>query len=91
MRTLLLMRGAMGSGKSTFIEQNGLNPYVLEPDVIRMMVTSPILNQNGSLTISQNKDTEVWDMLINILEDRMKNGDFTVIDATHMSAKCLQN
>lgn len=87
MRTLLLMRGAMGSGKSTFIEQNGLNPYVLEPDVIRMMVTSPNLNQNGSLTISQNKDTEVWDMLINILEDRMKNGDFTVIDATHMSAK----
>ena len=81
MRTLLLMRGAMGAGKSTFIEQNELNPYVLEPDVIRMMVTSPILNQNGSLTISQNKDTEVWDMLINILEDRMKNDDFTVIDA----------
>lgn len=86
MRTLLLMRGAMGSGKSTFIQQNHLEPYVIEPDVLRMMVTSPALNQNGSFTISQNKDTEVWDTVMNLLENRMKNGDFTVIDATHMSS-----
>ena len=86
MRTLLLMRGAMGSGKSTFIQQNHLEPYVIEPDLLRMMVTSPVLNQNGSFTISQNKDTEVWDTVMNLLERRMKNGDFTVIDATHMSS-----
>lgn len=86
MRTLLLMRGAMGSGKSTFIQKNHLEPYVIEPDVLRMMVTSPVLNQNGSFTISQNKDTEVWDTVMNLLESRMKNGDFTVIDATHMSS-----
>ena len=87
MRTLLLMRGAMGAGKSTFIQQNNLEPYVIEPDLLRMMITSPVLNQNGSFTISQNKDKEVWDTVINLLENRMKNGDFTVIDATHMSSK----
>ena len=27
MRTLLIMRGVPGSGKSTWIEENGLKPY----------------------------------------------------------------
>lgn len=35
MRTLLLMRGAMGSGKSSFIKENGLEPYTLEGDKFR--------------------------------------------------------
>lgn len=29
MRILLLLRGAPGSGKSTWIETNGLKPYAL--------------------------------------------------------------
>ena len=32
MRTLLLMRGAPGCGKSTFIKQHGLEPYTLCAD-----------------------------------------------------------
>ena len=43
MRTLLLLRGAMGSGKSTFIKENGLEPYTLEADRFRTLICNPPL------------------------------------------------
>ena len=53
MRVLLLMRGAMGSGKSTWIERNGLKPYTLCADDIRLLCQSPVLSVNGNHVISQ--------------------------------------
>lgn len=47
MRVLLLLRGSAGCGKSTWIEQNGLKPYTLSADDIRMMCSSPVLNVDG--------------------------------------------
>ena len=90
MRTLLLMRGVMGSGKSTFIRENGLEPYTLSSDLFRLQVSNPYLNNDGQLVISQVNDTLAWEMLLNCLELRMKRGDFTVIDATHMSPYLVQ-
>lgn len=45
MRTLLLLRGAMGSGKSTFIKENNLEPYTLEADKFRTLVSNPVMNE----------------------------------------------
>ena len=83
MRVLLLFRGAPGCGKSTFIEKNGLKPFVLCADDIRMMYASPTLQVDGSMGISQDNDKQVWNTLFRILETRMQNGEFTVIDATN--------
>lgn len=52
MRTLLLLRGAMGIGKSTYIQENGLKPYTLCADDFRTMICNPILDLNGDLSIS---------------------------------------
>lgn len=38
---------------------------------------------DGSFGISQSNEKEVWSVLFNILETRMKRGEFTVIDATN--------
>ena len=43
MRVLLLLRGSAGCGKSTWIEQNGLKPYTLSADDIRLLCQSPVL------------------------------------------------
>ena len=83
MRVLLLMRGAMGCGKSTFIEQNGLKPYTLCADDIRLLCQAPVLGVDGRYCISQKNEKVVWQTLFNILETRMKRGEFTVIDATN--------
>lgn len=82
MRTLLLLRGAPGCGKSTYIEKNGLKPYTLSADDIRLLCQSPVLMTDGNTGISQNNDNVVWKTLFTMLETRMKRGEFTVIDAT---------
>lgn len=83
MRTLLLFRGAPGCGKSTYIKNYFLEQYTLSADEIRMQCSSPVQATNGSLAISQKQDKLVWETLFKMLEARMQNGCFTVIDATN--------
>lgn len=83
MRALLLFRGSAGCGKSTYIEEHGLKPYTLCADDIRMMCSSPTLQPDGTVGINQANDKVVWNTLFRLLETRMQNGEFTVIDATN--------
>lgn len=83
MRVLLLLRGSAGCGKSTWIEQNGLKPYTLSADDIRLLCQSPVLQPDGTVGISQSNDKTVWKTLFNLLEIRMQKGEFTVIDVTN--------
>lgn len=83
-RTLIITRGCPGSGKSTWIEQNGLLPYTLCPDTLRIMCSSTELKADGGYAITRNQETEqaTWKILFELLEFRMSRGEFTVIDAT---------
>lgn len=83
MRILLLLRGSAGCGKSTWIEKNGLKPYTLSADDIRLLCQSPIMQVDGTEAISQSNDNVTWKTLFNLLEVRMQKGEFTVIDATN--------
>lgn len=89
MRNLFILRGAPGSGKSTWINENNLEPYTLSADNIRIMYQSPITTNEGELAISQNHDTAVWKLLFELLERRMENGEFIVIDATHYKSSLI--
>lgn len=77
------MRGAPGSGKSSWIKEHGLEPYTLSADQIRLQCQSPELNVYGGEGISMKNDPDVWSMLFRMLEIRMSHGEFTVIDATN--------
>lgn len=83
MRVLLLLRGSAGCGKSTWIEQNGLKPYTLSADDIRLLCQSPLMQVDGTVGISQANDNVTWKTLFTLLEVRMQKGEFTVIDATN--------
>lgn len=83
MRILLLLRGSAGCGKSTWIEKNGLKPYTLSADDIRLLCQSPIMQVDGTEGISQANDNVTWKTLFNLLETRMQKGEFTAIDATN--------
>lgn len=92
MRTLLLMRGAPGAGKSTWITNHGLDDYTLCPDKLRVLCASKELMPDGSFKITQerNNEAKVWSVLFDLLEYRMSRGDFTVIDATCSKTKDIQ-
>ena len=83
MRVLLLMRGAPGCGKSTFIDKNGLRPYALSADEIRLQCQSSQQTITGEEAISMSNEKTTWKILYELLEVRMQNGEFTVIDATN--------
>lgn len=89
MQYLVLLRGAPASGKSTFVKDHHLEPYTLSADQIRTQVSSPVLNTDGEFIISQKQDKYVWETLHTMLEKRMQDGCFTVIDATHYKTSLI--
>ena len=91
MRILLLLRGVPGSGKSTFLRQQGLAPYTLSADTLRLLYSSPVLDNEGRWCISQRFDKVMWPLLMNLLEERMRRGCFTVVDATNIRGKDMTN
>lgn len=87
MRDLVILRGAPGSGKSTFLKENNLNIFTLCIDNLRSLFETPIMDhEKGKLKINQNNDMQVWNLLFDLLEKRMQNGEFTIIDACHSKA-----
>ena len=68
MRTLFILRGAPASGKSTWIQENNLEPYTISTDTLRLMYQSPVTNTDGTRAISQNHDGEVWKMVLELME-----------------------
>lgn len=92
MRVLLLMRGAPGCGKTTWIKNHNLEDYTLSPDELRIKCSSLELQPTGELKVSQNQENEnaVWSILFKLLEHRMSRGEFTVIDATCSKTKDIK-
>lgn len=84
MRKLIILRGAMGSGKSSFISKNNLEKFTLSTDKIRLMFNSLEMTLDYKETMPQFNNKKVWDLLYSILEERMQKGEFTVIDAMHL-------
>lgn len=91
MRKLLLMRGLPGSGKSTFITQNKLEPYTLSSDTLRMLYASPILEATGRPRIPGDYDKQIWQQLLDLLEKRMFRGELVIVDATHSHPRSFSN
>lgn len=83
MRKLLILRGAPGSGKTTWIKDKKLVPYTLSFDNICMLYQSPIQTIYGRESTGQKSNATAYDTLFMILEKRMKNGEFTVIDCVN--------
>lgn len=87
MRTLIILRGAPGSGKSTFIKKNKLEDYTISSDKLRVLVGGYYETLTDGLAVNQNNDTYVWNTFNSLLEQRMKQGLTTILDATHCSSK----
>lgn len=86
MQTLYLMRGPQGSGKSTFLMENGLDPWTLSKDHLRLITGSVEMNNSGIMTYSHSNDEAVHLKFIDILSERMSKGHTTFVDVTHMSS-----
>ncbi len=82
MRTMVMMRGAPGVGKSTFLRTQGLEAFTLCPDDYRLRLAGIEFTPEGDLGISQSRDGLVWSSLWADVEAKMRRGEFIVLDAT---------
>lgn len=89
MKSLILLRGLPGCGKSTFITKNKLEPFTIESDKVRLMYSSFRTDKEGNISIDGKEDAKVWATVMDMLETRMKRGAFTVLDATNIYNKDL--
>lgn len=90
MRNLIFLRGIMGSGKSTFLRENNLEDWTISSDKIRLLFQSPYYDINGKLIISKGLNTEVFKIIRYLTEERMKNRELIIIDATNIDLNRLK-
>lgn len=83
MRYLVFLRGIPGSGKSTFVKEEGLEPYTISSDTVRLLIKPPVLSVAGQPVTSQKINRRVWGLIYSLIKCRMEEGEFTVLDATN--------
>ena len=80
MKELVLVRGLPCSGKSTIIENNRLEDFAISKDKVRLLLASTITDAEKMTSITPVNEKTVHNIMLEILEERMKNGIFTIIE-----------
>ena len=84
------LRGVPGSGKSTWLQKQGLLDYTISPDSFRLMLSNPVYNQETQQEeINQAVSGKAWEMTYDCLKSRCRYGGVTFVDATFMHPKAL--
>lgn len=93
MRELYLTVGAPAIGKTTWIKKSGLENYTVSSDEIRHIISNyqSVIGQKGDSAeylkdyqIDYQSEHQVWNFLYAAVENRMKHGQTTIVDATHL-------
>ena len=83
-KVLVILRGAPGSGKSTWVHDNDMENCTISMDSLRIMMKTP------EPFITQDYNDKVYKMFIDIVETRLSNGSFTVVDNCHVNDRDLK-
>ncbi len=85
MSFVVILQGLPGSGKSTFIQENGLEPFVISLDTFRMLYDS-IIAKDGQWTIRQDNPL-IYKQFEECLSYRLQHKVPTIIDNTNVRSK----
>ena len=91
MRYLYVLRGLPASFKTSFIKEHNLEAYTLSSDEYRLKCGAPSYDIESNKCIPQQHSSRAWKRLREDLEYRMENGEFTIVDATHLKRKYFKD
>lgn len=94
MKTLFVLRGAPGCGKSTWIKQNHFEDKTISSDEVRLVVSGKRFDEKlNHFVIPQDYFTQkvTWEVIFHILKRKMQNNqEFIFLDATCSHLKDLR-
>lgn len=82
-----MTRGAPGSGKSTFIRENGLARFAVSPDLIRAEQGGLYFDSDGIEQRGFVDEESVWKQVESEVRQKMERKEHVIIDATFQQAK----
>lgn len=95
MRKLFLLRGAPGSGKSSFISRHRLQPYAISQDEIRLLFANLTYSfdedsQNLHHIIPRTANVETKELVMRLVEGKMSRGETVIVDGTHLAPGSIE-
>ena len=92
MKKLILLQGASGTGKSSWIRDHHVQCYTISADEIRQRLGLSVNTKRGNMPIIKIKshdDSITWDIFNKIIDYRITQTDLTIVDNTNTSAIAL--
>lgn len=92
MKKLILLQGASGTGKSTWVREHHIQCYTISADEIRQHLGLTVHTKLGNMPIIKIKnhdDSITWDIFNKIIDYRITQTDLTIVDNTNTSAIAL--
>ncbi len=87
MRRMLLLRGAPGSGKTTFASAHGLTELTVSFDAFRELVYPRAVTLDGKRSLLGGTEKAIAAMAHKAAEHRMVCGATVIVDATNLTAR----
>lgn len=89
MKSILILRGVPGSGKTTWIKENSLEKFTISKDTIRSLIGSYDYDDNLNLRLSLDRvnRSKVDELFKSSIIERMSKGNFIVIDCCNLSGR----
>ncbi|MDE6492943.1 MAG: AAA family ATPase [Lactobacillus sp.] len=96
MRKIFLLRGAPGSGKSSFIARHHLQPYAISRDQIRLLLADLTVyyEENEDYlhqVIPRHVTVRTEQMVDNLVEHKMSYGETVIVDGTHIVPSAIEH
>lgn len=83
----VILRAAPGSGKSTWVENNGLEDIAVSADEWRIRLFGIARDEDGREFIPQTNQGLVWSKVRADIEDRMAAGEDVLLDACSLATR----
>ena len=96
MRKIFLLRGAPGSGKSSFIARHHLQPYAISRDEIRLLLADLTVYYEESTdhlhqVIPRHVTVRTEQMVDNLVQHKMAYGETIIVDGTHITPDKIEH
>lgn len=96
MRKIFLLRGAPGSGKSSFIARHHLQPYAISRDEVRLLLADLTVFYEKKYdhlhqVVPRYANKKATALVDQFVEEKMKRGETVIVDGTHIMPESIEH